>query len=96
VIDKGVRNVEILKQGENQPLPVEKQIAVIYCGSKNLLRSVPVNKVKEFEVEFLDHLDRNHRDVLDTLKAGKLTDEVTATIEKVAAEMTAKYNVSKK
>jgi len=92
VIDKGSRNVEILKQGENQPMTVERQIAIIYAGSKNLLQKVPVNKVKEFEVEYLDFLERNHKDVLATLKSGKLTDEATATLEKVAAELSAKYN----
>ena len=95
VLDKGSRNVEILKQNENQPMPVEKQIAIIYCGTKNLLRSVPVNKVKEFETEYLDFLDRKHRDVLDALKAGKLTDEITDTLAKVCAELSAKYNTKK-
>lgn len=92
VLDKGARNVEILKQGENQPVSVEKQIAIIYCGTKNLLRAVPVKKVKEFEAEYLEYLDRHHRDVLDQLRAGKITDEITGTLEKVAAELTAKYN----
>ncbi len=84
--------MEILKQGENSPMTVEHQIAIIYCGTKNLLRSVPVNKVKEFEAEYVDTLERKHRDVLDTLKSGKLTDEVTNTLETVAADLTAKYN----
>jgi F-type H+/Na+-transporting ATPase subunit alpha len=92
VLDKGARNVEILKQGENAPVPVEKQIAIIYCGTKNLLRKVPVNKVKEFEVEYTEFLDRNHRDVLDQLRAGKYTDEITSVLEKVAEQLTAKYN----
>ena len=92
ILDKGARNVEILKQGENSPMTVEHQIAIIYCGTKNLLRSVPVNKVKEFEAEYVDTLERKHRDVLDTLKSGKLTDEVTNTLETVAADLTAKYN----
>ena len=92
VLDKGARNVEILKQGQNQPLPVEKQIAIIYCGSKGLLKNVPVNKVKEFEGEFLEYLDARHRDVLDTLQAGKLTDEVTSTLESVCLDLSSKYN----
>jgi len=91
VINKGQRNVEILKQGVNSPLPVEKQAAVIYVGTKALLNKVPVNKVREFEVEFLDYMDNKHRDVLDLLKAGKLTDEIKETIEKVAKELAAKY-----
>lgn len=91
VLEKGKRNVEILKQGQYAPVPVEKQVAIIYLGSKGLLRNVPVNKVREFETEFLDYMDAKHRDVLDTLKAGKLTDEVTETLEKVAADLSSKY-----
>jgi len=91
VINKGQRNVEILKQGVNSPLPVEKQAAIIYVGTKALLNNVPVNKIREFEVEFLDFMDNKHRDVLDQLKAGKLTDEIKSTIETVAKELAAKY-----
>ena len=91
VIEKGKRNVEILKQTQNDPFAVEDQIAIIYAGSKDLLRDVPVEKVKEFEKDYLEFLNAKHRDTLDTLKAGKLTDEVTATLEKVAKEVSAKY-----
>ncbi|MCB0755975.1 MAG: F0F1 ATP synthase subunit alpha, partial [Flavobacteriales bacterium] len=66
-------------------------VAIIYLGSKGLLRKVPVNKVREFETEFLDYMDAKHRDVLDGLKAGQLTDEITGTLEKVAADLSAKY-----
>ncbi|MNE45389.1 ATP synthase subunit alpha [compost metagenome] len=92
VIEKGKRNVEILKQGLNDPYTVEDQVAIIYAGSKNLLRSVPVNKVKEFEKDFLEFLNNKHRATLDALKAGKLTDEITDVIETVAKEISAKYN----
>ncbi len=91
VLEKGKRNVEILKQGQYAPVAVEKQVAIIYLGSKGLLRNVPVEKVREFETEFLDFLDAKHRDVLDQLKAGKLTDEVTSTLESVAADLAGKY-----
>ncbi len=91
VIEKGRRNVEILKQGQNDPYPVENQIAIIFAGSKNLLREVPVDKVREFERDYLEYLDAKHRDVLDTLKAGKLTDEVTDTLTSAAKEVSAKY-----
>ena len=91
VLGKGARNVEILKQSQNSPMPVEKQVAIIYLGTKGLLGKVPVERVREFEREFLDFMDARHRDVLDALKAGKLTDDVTGTLEKVAAELTAKY-----
>jgi F-type H+-transporting ATPase subunit alpha len=91
VLEKGKRNVEILKQGQYAPVSVEKQVAIIYLGSKGLLRKVPVEKVRAFETEFLDYLDAKHRDVLDGLKAGKLTDEITDTLEKVAADLAGKY-----
>ncbi|OYU85491.1 MAG: F0F1 ATP synthase subunit alpha [Flavobacterium sp. BFFFF2] len=92
VIDKGRRNVEILKQTVNDPYKVEDQVAIIYAGSKNLLRKVPVNKVKEFEKDFLDYLNSAHRSTLDELKAGKFTDAITDVLEKAAAEVSAKYN----
>ncbi len=90
-LEKGKRNVEILKQGQYSPLTVEKQIAIIYCGTKGLLKTVPVNRIKDFETEYLHHLEEYHKNILDTLKAGKLTDEVTATLEKVTAEISKKY-----
>jgi len=92
VIEKGKRNVEILKQNLNDPYTVENQTAIIYAGSKNLLRNVPVNKVKEFEKDYLDYLNNKNRDTLDALKAGKLTDEITDVLEAAAKEISAKYN----
>ena len=91
VLDKGARNVEILKQAQFSPLTVEKQIAILYCGTKGLLRKVPVNKVRDFEEEFLRILEIKHKDVLDGLKKGKLTDEITAVLESVAADLSGKY-----
>jgi F-type H+-transporting ATPase subunit alpha len=91
VLGKGDRTVEILQQDQNSPLPVEEQIAIIYCGTKNLLKAVPVNKVREFEREFLDYMRSKHADTLAALKAGKYTDAETAAIESAAAEMTARY-----
>ncbi|MEC4115773.1 F0F1 ATP synthase subunit alpha [Myroides phaeus] len=91
VISKGQRNVEILKQAVNDPYTVEDQVAIIYAGSKNLLRNVPVSKVKEFEKEYLEALNSRHRDVLNQLKAGKFNDELTGVLEKVAKEVSAKY-----
>lgn len=91
VLDKGARNLEILKQGEGQPFSVERQIAIIYAGTKGLLQSVPVNKVKEFEAEYLDYLDAKHADVMLALKAGKYTDEATDVLTKVAKEIAEKY-----
>jgi len=91
VIEKGRRNVEILKQAENDPFTVEDQIAIIYAGSKNLLRDVPVDKVKEFERDYLEFLNAKHRSTLDALKAGKLTDEVIDTLTTVAKDLSGKY-----
>lgn len=87
VIEKGKRNVEILKQNLSSPFPVEEQIAIIFAGSKNLLREVPVDKVKEFEAQYLEMLNAKYRDTLDTLKAGKLTDETIDIMTKVAKEI---------
>jgi F-type H+-transporting ATPase subunit alpha len=92
VIEKGKRNVEILKQNLNDPYTVENQTAIIYAGSKNLLRNVPVDKVKEFEKDYLEYLNNKNRDTLDALKAGKLTDEITNVLEAAAKEVSAKYN----
>ena len=91
VIEKGKRNVEILKQAQNDPFKVEDQVAIIYAGSKNLLRDIPVNRVKEFESEYLRVLNDKHSKILSTIKQGKLTDEVTGTLEKVCADLVSKF-----
>ena len=80
-----------MKQAQNNPYPVENQIAIIYAGSKNLLRNVPIEKVKEFERDYLELLNAKHRDTLDTLKAGKLTDEVIDTLTAVAKDLSCRY-----
>jgi F-type H+/Na+-transporting ATPase subunit alpha len=92
VLDKGARNVEILKQANASPLRVEQQIAIIYLGTKNLLRNVPVNRVREFEKEFLDVCERKNKEQLDALKAGKFDDAITGALEATAKELSAKYN----
>ena len=91
VINKGKRNVEILKQAQNDPFTVEDQVAIIYAGAKNLLANVPVEKVKEFERDFIEFLNAKHRPTLDLLKKGKLTDEVIDTLTTVAKDLSAKY-----
>ena len=91
VIEKGKRNVEILKQAQNDPFTVEDQVAIIYAGSKNLLRNVPVEKIKEFENEYLTILRTKHQDVLDSLKQGKLTEHVVNTLESVCKDLSDKY-----
>jgi F-type H+-transporting ATPase subunit alpha len=91
IIEKGKRNVEILKQAQYSPLRVEEQAAIIYCGTNGLLMDVPVKKIKEFESEFLEFLHANHQNILDALSAGKLTEEIKSTIETVAADLSQKY-----
>jgi F-type H+-transporting ATPase subunit alpha len=91
VLDKGARNVELLKQGQFSPMPVEKQVAIIYIGTKNLMRQVPVARVKEFEQEFLEQIELRHPEVLAALKAGKLEDATTSVLETVAKEVSSKY-----
>ena len=91
VLDKGERNVEILKQGQYSPVVVEEQVAIIYCGSKGLLNKIPANKIKEFEKEYISYLRLKHKDILSTLASGKLSDEVTSTLEKVAKDLVSKY-----
>jgi F-type H+-transporting ATPase subunit alpha len=91
VIEKGRRNVEILKQAQNDPFTVEDQVAIIYAGSKNLLREVPVESVKAFEQSFLETLRKKHSKTLAELKAGKLTDEVLDVLNAVAKETSKQY-----
>jgi F-type H+-transporting ATPase subunit alpha len=87
VLNKGERNVEILKQGQFQPFKVEDQIAIIYCGTKGLLNSVPVNKIKEFEKLYLDRLNTEHKEVLQSLKEGKLSDDIESVMRNLAEEI---------
>jgi F-type H+-transporting ATPase subunit alpha len=91
VLEKGKRNVEILKQGQNSPMTVEKQTAIIYCGTKGLLSKVPVEKVKKFEADYLLLLENQHKDVLEAIRKGNIGDDVTAVLEKVAKELSAQY-----
>lgn len=92
ILDKGARNVEILKQRQYTPMSVEKQIAIIFCGTRGLLQKIPVKSIQNFEEEFLHLLEVEHQsDVLDVLKKGELTDEVIAILEKIADEVSKKY-----
>ena len=91
VLDKGRKNVEILKQDQYAPMPVEKQVAIIYCGTKGLLADIPVERVKEFEVDFLEYLELKHKGTLAALAQGKLSDEITGVLEDVAKEIVEKY-----
>jgi F-type H+-transporting ATPase subunit alpha len=91
VIDKGRKNVEILKQGERSPVLVENQVAIIYCGTNGLLRDVPINKIKEFEMRYIEFLNANHKDIMVRLSKGEFSDEITSILTKIAAEFTEKY-----
>ncbi len=91
VLDKGARNVEMLKQPQFSPMPVEEQVAIIYCGTNGLLHKVPVEMVRNFECEYLHALRQDHAQVLANLKAGKLIEEDLDILRKVAADTASKY-----
>lgn len=91
VLDKGRKNMEILKQNQYSPMKVEHQVAIIYCGVKELLRPVPVDKIKEFENAFLELMEMEHRDVLDSIKEGNMTEKIEKVLTDVAAEVALKY-----
>jgi F-type H+-transporting ATPase subunit alpha len=95
VLDKGSRNVEILKQPQYSPVPVEQQIAIIFCGTRGLLRSIPVHRVSNFETEYLHFLQSHHKDLLARLLEGKLEDADTKTMEKTALDISRKYEEKK-
>jgi F-type H+-transporting ATPase subunit alpha len=91
VLEKGSRNVEILKQGQYSPLRVEQQTAIIYLGTKGALNSVPVNKVRQFEAEFLEILEHKHKELLNQLAAGKIDDSITSQLEEIGKTLAANY-----
>ena len=91
VLDKGKRNVEVLKQGQYSPLSVEKQIAIIYLGVNGLLKDVAVEKVREFEDDFLNQMDAKHPEVLKSLASGKLEDEALSKLKALAADVALNY-----
>ena len=91
VLDKGAKNVELLKQPQYSPVPVGEQVAVIYCGTKGLFKDIPVNRVREFEKIFLEEMRTSKRDILDKLGAGVYDDECTNAIEQVFAHLLASF-----
>ncbi len=94
IIDKGRKNVEILKQGQYQPVKVEDQISMIFLGTNALLRKIPIDKIKEFEKEFISYLHLKHEDdVMKPLAEGKISNDITDILKQVAAEITEKYKV---
>jgi len=91
VLEKGKRNVEILKHPQYSPLRVEQQVAIIFCGSQNLLSKVPVEKIIDFQAQFLMNMEDHHKETLKLLAQGKYTDEITETLTKVATEVARQY-----
>ncbi len=91
IIEKGKRNVEILKQGQYSPLRVEEQAAIIYCGTNGLLSDVPVNKIRDFEEEFISFMHQKHQNILDDLASGKLNEQITKVLEDSVSELSKKY-----
>ena len=87
ILDKGRKNVELLKQPQYTPMPVEKQVAIIFCGTNGLLSKVPENKVLEFEKQFLDIMEVKHKDVMAQLKAGKIDDDIKAVLKEEALNL---------
>jgi F-type H+-transporting ATPase subunit alpha len=92
VISKGERNVEILKQPVNAPLPVESQVAIVYAGTENLMRNVPLNKIKEFQYEYIEFLKSKHPDTMAAIKAGKIDNDITGVLKQAANDLASKYN----
>jgi F-type H+-transporting ATPase subunit alpha len=92
-IDRGRKNNQLLIQKQYSPMPVEEQVAILYCGTRGLLKNVPLNKVNEFQEQYLQILRTNHQDtILRPLAEGKLDDDISKRIEKVAADLTAQFN----
>ncbi len=91
VLEKGSRNVEILKQPQYSPVSVEKQVAIIHLGTSNLMRSIPVNKIREFEAAYLEYLDVKHKDTLESLRKGVIDDAVKAVLNAACAEISKSY-----
>lgn len=91
VLDKGAKNVQILKQNQYSPMAVEKQVAIIFCGTKGLLRDIPIEKVVEFEKEYLDFIELKHKNILNDLREGKLTDQMEKSLEAIALDVAEKY-----
>jgi len=92
IIERGKRNLEILKQGQFSPVAVEQQVAIVYLAINGHLDTVPVNEVVNFEKEYAMVLAAQHKDTLAGIKAGKIDDSITEVLKKVAKEVAAKYN----
>jgi F-type H+-transporting ATPase subunit alpha len=92
ILDKGRKNVELLKQPQYTPMPVEKQVAIIFCGTNGLLSKIPEKKVLDFEKQFLDIMEVKHKDVLEQLKAGNIDDNIKAVLKEEALNLSEHFN----
>ena len=91
-IDKGQKNTRLLVQPQYSPMPVEKQVAILYCGTHGLLKDIPLDKVRDFERSFLDYMEREHaEDVLAELKKGNINDEINRKLEEAAATVAKQF-----
>lgn len=90
-IERGRRNLEVLKQPQYAPVPVEEQVAIITASTKGYLDKVPVDKVKDFEKDFMEHMRNQHKGVMDNFRAGKLEDSDLATVKQVSQELASRY-----
>lgn len=91
VLDKGRKNVQLLKQPQYKPMPVEHQVALIYCGTKGLLRDIPVDKIGEFEHDFIEHLSLQHKDILAGIAQGRMDDEIEKKLREVAEDLCLRF-----
>ncbi|MBC8044992.1 MAG: F0F1 ATP synthase subunit alpha, partial [Rhizobacter sp.] len=96
-LNRGARLVELLKQGQYKPIPVERQIVILYVGTQGLLDAVPVNLVLKFEREFLDSLDLKHPEVLSSIATtGAMSDEITAKLKELAQQFVQSFMAGQK
>ena len=91
ILDKGRKNVELLKQPQYTPMPVEKQVAIIFCGTNGLLGKVPLDKVHEFEQQYINLLEVKHKDLLDQLRQGIVNDDIKATLKEEAQLLSSNF-----
>lgn len=92
ILDKGSRNVEILKQGQFKPVPVEKQVAMVYCGTRGLLRKISLKQVAGFEELYLETLDKEHKDTLEEIRKGIFNDDIAKVLEVTAEKVVTQIN----
>ena len=90
-IDRGRKNNQLLIQAQYSPMPVEEQVAILYCGTHGLLKEVAIDRVRDFQEQFLQVMRAQHADVLQQLREGKYNEELTATIEGTAADVAAQF-----